>query len=188
MTGYDAKSIGRRVAAYRRIAGMTAEQLADAVGNGMTRTAVAKLENGHRVEVSTELLVQLAWALQVPPLVLLLPVEDPQAYISVGDTKDSMEGLGYWIEGLALPDVPESRASRVGNAVHSEYRRLTAGMVDYLNDIVQLVEAQDGKGGSRLDQLTRDRLSASIGDQTMRLRASREVLAMLREQLGLSDG
>lgn len=188
MTGYDAKSIGRRVAAYRRAAGLTAEQLADAVGNGMTRTAIAKLENGHRVEVSTELLVQLAWALQVPPLVLLLPVDNPQARIAVGGSEDSMEGLGYWIEGLAIPDVPDAKASRVGRAVHSEYRRLTSGMVDYLSDIVQLVEAQDGNGGSRLDQLTRERLEASIGDQTMRLRASREVLAMLRDQLGLTDG
>lgn len=184
---YGAKSIGRRVRAYRRAAGMTAEQLASRV-EGLTANAVAKLENGHRVEVSTELLVQLAWALQVPPMVLLLPVENPMATVTVGDVQSNMEGLGYWVEGVTLPDSPHEGASEIGNAVHAEYRRLASGMVGYLSDVIELVDAQDGNGGSRLDEIARERLNASIDERVMALRASRDLLKMLRAQLGLDDG
>jgi transcriptional regulator with XRE-family HTH domain len=188
MTGYDAKSIGRRVAAYRRAANMTAEQLAEAVGGGLTRTAVAKLENGHRVEVSTELLVQLSWALHVPPLNLLMPLEEPFANIAVGNMASTTEGLGYWLLGVDLPDSEVGGASVVANAVHNQYRILATAMIDMLTDVIRLVDAQDGKGGSHLDEMTRATLNRAVSERTLTTRASREVLAILRSQLGLDDG
>lgn len=188
MGAYDAKAIGRRVAAYRRVAGMTAEDLANAVGNGLTRTAVAKLENGHRVEVSTELLVQLAWALQVPPMVLLLPLENPNAQVEVGAVRSTMEGLGYWIEGIPVAGSAPEGAGKIGNIVHAEYRRLSASAIGFLDTMVELIDAQDGNGGSTLDQATRQRLNEIADAQTRNLSSSREVLGVIRHQLGLDDG
>jgi transcriptional regulator with XRE-family HTH domain len=78
---YDARSIGRRVAGYRRANRMSAEQLAARVGGGLTRAAVTKLENGYRVDLSSELLVEIAFALRIPPIALLLPLDDPQAVV-----------------------------------------------------------------------------------------------------------
>ena len=79
---YDASSIGRRVAQYRRANRMSADQLAAKV-DGLTRTSVAKLENGYRVDLSTELLVEIAIALRVPPVALLLPITDPKSIAAI---------------------------------------------------------------------------------------------------------
>ncbi|MBY6061602.1 helix-turn-helix domain-containing protein [Microbacterium esteraromaticum] len=133
MTGCDAASVGARVAAYRRLAGLTAEQLADRVGGGMTRTGIAKLETGRRVEVSTELLVQLAWALQVPPMALLFPLESPSATMVVGEQIDTVEGFGGWLEGVTPAGA--SRATAVANQVLTEYRSLSLAYSDFLASV-----------------------------------------------------
>lgn len=183
MDGYDARSIGRRVAAYRRAAGMTAGELAEAVGNGLTRAAVAKLENGYRKDVSTELLVNLAWALKVPPLVLLLPLENRRAIITVGGVVDSMENLGYWIEGLPIANSEIGRASTLGNAIHAQYRHLVINALNLVNDIsTQVVE----RGSLSAD----DELALSRrADQSVdAIHTARSMLDVLQRSLGLDDG
>lgn len=183
MTGYDAKSIGRRVAAYRRVAGMTAEQLAEAVGGGMTRTAVAKLENGHRVEVSTELLVQIAWALHVPPLALLFPLEEPNAVIELPEASGTSETLGYWIQGISIPDADEGIAQKLGNAIHSEHRRLVVNSLDLLGSI----QTQITERGS-LSKAEADELSSVTDRSAESMNVGRSMLALLRDRLGITDG
>lgn len=183
MTGYDAASIGKRVASYRRAAGMTAEQLASAVGGGLTRSAVAKLENGHRVEVSTDLLVQLAWALKVPPLVLLFPLHDESAGIEVGDVSSTAEHMGYWILGLPIVGSEVGGASEIGNAIHAQYRQLVINSLGLVNDVrTQIIES------GTLSKDEAEALNRSADQSAEGLRLSRSMLQILRQQLGVADG
>lgn len=180
--GYSSADIGRRVRAYRRAAGLTAEQLAERV-DGMTGNAVAKLENGHRKEVSTDLLVQLAWALQVPPMVLLFPLENPNGRIEIGDrAAGTSEGLGHWFQGLAVPGAETSAATRLGNAVLSENRRLASTANGFLEAMQHLIDLQDTPDAR---DVVRQR-EADLKSEGMH--SARQSLSILRDQLGLGDG
>ncbi|MFT4282516.1 helix-turn-helix domain-containing protein [Microbacterium sp.] len=182
MDGYGAKAIGARVRAYRRAAGMTADQLAAQV-DGLTGNAVAKLENGYRREISTELLVQLAWALKVPPLVLLFPLHDPSAQIELPAASGTSESLGYWIQGLVVPGSDVSPSEKLGAAVHSEHRRLIINSLNFLGDIqVQLTERGSMTAAEASELSNHVDLSAEA------MNTGRAMLGILRERLGLDDG
>lgn len=70
-------SIGRNVARYRKAAGMSAAELADTCGHGLTRSVIANLENGRKDDVTVKQLMVLSAALEVPPVVLLADIFDP---------------------------------------------------------------------------------------------------------------
>ncbi|HZM76860.1 MAG TPA: helix-turn-helix transcriptional regulator [Candidatus Limnocylindrales bacterium] len=61
--GPEDKYIGKRVARWRDIAGMTQQQLADQVG--YTREYISMIENGHKAITKRSLLIDLAKALRV---------------------------------------------------------------------------------------------------------------------------
>lgn len=73
-----AADVGRRVWYYRDRTGVSAQQLADKCADlglpSITRTVITKLENGRREAVSTAELLVLAAALDVPPILLVIPL------------------------------------------------------------------------------------------------------------------
>jgi transcriptional regulator with XRE-family HTH domain len=70
-------TIAGQVKSYRRMRGLSAQQLADAcasLGHPIQRSVLANLESGRRATVSIADLVVLSKALGVPPILLIYPV------------------------------------------------------------------------------------------------------------------
>lgn len=88
MTQRPSHDIGSRVARYRKMAGLSARELSDKLGGEMSRGVIANIESGRKTDVTVDQLLALAWALDVPPAALALPVEQPNRMVAVvkGDT------------------------------------------------------------------------------------------------------
>lgn len=83
----SSKDLGKRVAKYRKLAGLTAQQLSDALGGELSRSVIANIETGRKSDITVDQLLSLAWVLGVPPAVLALPVEDPYAEVLIVDAE-----------------------------------------------------------------------------------------------------
>ncbi|NNC10671.1 helix-turn-helix transcriptional regulator [Planctomonas sp. JC2975] len=77
--------LGKRLARYRRLAGMSAQQLSDALGGQLSRVMIANIERGSKKDVTVDQILAIAYALQVPPVVLMVPVEEPMRWVRVID-------------------------------------------------------------------------------------------------------
>ena len=64
-------AIGRRIAKYRREREMSAAELAEKAGNGLTRSTIANLENGRKADLTVQQLIAIATALDVSATSLL---------------------------------------------------------------------------------------------------------------------
>src|SRR6266567_7204691 len=95
---------------YREERGMSAQQLADRckqLGMEIPRPVLANLENGRRATVTAAELLVLAEALQVPPLLLVIPLARrelieilPGMDVSAFEAARWWRGEGDWIEDL----------------------------------------------------------------------------------------
>lgn len=77
--------IGQQVARYRRAARISAGELAQKAGAGLTRSIVANLENGRKKDVSVSQLLGMALALGVSPADLLFDARRPYDPVILGD-------------------------------------------------------------------------------------------------------
>ncbi|WP_188726429.1 helix-turn-helix domain-containing protein [Pseudoclavibacter endophyticus] len=71
--------LGANIARYRKLAGISAQALADAAKNGLSRSQIADLENGRKKDLSVLQLLAVARVLGVPPVALLADLFDPGA-------------------------------------------------------------------------------------------------------------
>lgn len=69
-----ATALGRNISYYRKLSGLTQQQLADAIG--LTRSSIANIEVG-RQETSVTHLLDIARGLRIPAA-LLLPTEETE--------------------------------------------------------------------------------------------------------------
>jgi 8-oxo-dGTP diphosphatase len=93
---------------YREERGMSAQHLADrcaALGLDISRSTLADLENGRRVTMNVAELLVLASALDVPPLLLIVPLGRAEATeILPGDTVDTWRAAKWLIgDGHGIP-------------------------------------------------------------------------------------
>lgn len=79
MTPQGQTTLGKQVQRYRKLAGMSGEALAEAAGEGLTRSVIANLENGRKSDVTVHQLMAISSALHVPPVALLADLFDPGA-------------------------------------------------------------------------------------------------------------
>ncbi|MEU6267492.1 helix-turn-helix transcriptional regulator [Saccharopolyspora shandongensis] len=99
--------IARQTAHYRRVRGLTADQLAEKVsdlGFPLSRSMVANIESGRRSQtgMSVAVLMALAAALDISPLQLLYPIgeKDDQVEVLPGRHVDARTAA-RWFEGSA---------------------------------------------------------------------------------------
>lgn len=81
--------IGRNVAIYRKHAKLSAEELADKAGAGLTRSIIANLENGRKHDVTVTQLIALAYVLGASPVELIYDLWDPYGDVAIV-TSDEM--------------------------------------------------------------------------------------------------
>lgn len=89
--------IGERLGKYRRVAGLSAQELSDNLGGSLSRGVIANIESGRKTDVTIDQLIELSWALGVPPVALALPIEQPFSWVSVGDNQSRrvLEVMGW---------------------------------------------------------------------------------------------
>lgn len=83
MTQRPSHNIGARVARYRKMAGLSARELSNKIGGEISRGVIANIESGRKTDVTIDQLIALAWALDVPPVALALPLEEPNRMVAV---------------------------------------------------------------------------------------------------------
>lgn len=99
MAFFDGPDIGKRVAHYRRLNGWTMDELVANVGGAIGKSVIANLETGRRQDVTVSQLMALADALGVPPVALLLPVEQPFERIEIGGWNRNINSLRHAFAG-----------------------------------------------------------------------------------------
>lgn len=125
------KMIAKRVRELRAARKWTAQQLAEKIteaGVEWNRGTVAKLENGRRTAVSVEELFALAWALGVPPVVLVLPDDaGAECELTPAVTAEANRVFGWLVGCLPQPSrfpCPEQDAEQYFASMPSYMHRV----------------------------------------------------------------
>ena len=102
-----AGTIGERIQAARKMRGLNAQQLANAVGNpSVTESIIANIETGRKGDLSVSQLLNIAYALQLSPTYLLAAMGAPQRPIDLPNVSEGIEAMtsiefDAWISGFA---------------------------------------------------------------------------------------
>ena len=79
------EGIGERLAHYRRLAGLSAQQLSDQLRGSISRGVIANIESGRKTDVSVDQLLALSYQLGISPVVLALPIDQPNRLIRISE-------------------------------------------------------------------------------------------------------
>lgn len=87
MTQRPSDGFGARLSYYRKLAGLSAERLSQRVP--MSRAVIANIESGRKKDVTIDEMLALAWALDIPPVALALPLDQPNVFVQTasGDAR-----------------------------------------------------------------------------------------------------
>ena len=110
-----ANVVGRRVGHYRRLRGLTAQQLSDAlqaIGVTMRRPVISNLENGYRGTVTVAEVIALGHVLNTPPLMLVFPLGTEHAFPLLPDLPYSPDAAEQWFTGGTGHPAPVVGADR----------------------------------------------------------------------------
>lgn len=109
-----AKTAGRQVARFRTERKLTAQQLSDELkdrlGFEMKRTVIGNLESGYRRTISLAEILALAYVLSVPPLVLIVPLDEEVFEVVPGARFEPWYGAS-WITGEGVPPLVDQAAA-----------------------------------------------------------------------------
>lgn len=120
-------TLGSQVSKYRRSARMSAEDLADAAGTGLTRSIIANLENGRKADLTVQQLLAVAFVLRVSPVDLVFDVRDPYQRVRLGDAAGlhPAQWLAHrWFGGDALTSELFDGDSPEGYSVNPDALRI----------------------------------------------------------------
>jgi transcriptional regulator with XRE-family HTH domain len=143
-----AKSVGNRVAQFRKQRGLTAqqlsEQLRDRLGLDLKRTVIGNLESGYRHTISYAEILALAYVLEVPPLLLMVPIGTDDFQPLPGVSEEPWESA-MWITGEGLPlacedPTPEMIDRYLG---HMDYLRLYRQHTDFIGQWTRALHLPD---------------------------------------------
>lgn len=107
--------IGERLSRYRKLAGMSAQQLSDRISGTMSRGVIANIESGRKTELTLEQIAALAWALEVPFFALALPLDRPNYWVPIvagDDSGDDLRVIDAWAWMARRPEGHELEMER----------------------------------------------------------------------------
>ncbi|WP_285063697.1 helix-turn-helix transcriptional regulator [Frigoribacterium sp. ME-P-080] len=84
---------GARLAKYRKMAGFSARELSDRINGEISRGVIANIESGRKTDVTVDQMLTLAWALDIPPVALALPLEEPERFVALAKTPTGTEAV-----------------------------------------------------------------------------------------------
>lgn len=147
--------IGDRLANYRRLAGLSAQQLSDRTHNRISRAVIANIESGRRDTITVHELLDLSLALGIPPVALAIDLHDP-----FEDVHYSGSMLVSWFLGDEPEYLNRNRATTVAWSLIQAHRHMRTATRRY----EQLKDA-----GSAAD-------SPEMREQRIRVRAAAQTL------------
>lgn len=162
MTIRASDQIGKRIAEYRRLAGLSARELAERAGTGLTRGVIANLESGRKSDLTVDQLLAISATLGVPPMALALPIDRPFEQIEISDGT-AARTAPTWVarEWMQHPDSAAAFAmgDTKATAVARQILRMTRQYVDG-QQALHLAEAQRAPDAmerrAALDELASD--------------------------------
>lgn len=83
MSEYVPYNLGERIAHFRKLLKLSAEDLAERAGFGLTRSIVANLENGRKDDLSVRQLMAVAFVLEVSPADLIFDMKHPYRAVTL---------------------------------------------------------------------------------------------------------
>lgn len=106
MSRKPSDGIGQRLSRYRRIAGLSARELSERCGYGLTRGVIANIESGRKTDISVDQLIALSAALGIPPAALALPLDEPYRFVRLTDGSEGRHAMRAvramdWFNGVS---------------------------------------------------------------------------------------
>lgn len=156
VSSFDGPEIGRRVASYRKLNGWSMGELERRTGGFIKRDVIANIETRRKKDITVRQLVTLAEALAVPPLALLVDLNDMVASSGVeivdedGDLR-TLTNMGFvrWVAGT-MPlerEVDETLPSHVfANEVLTAVHDLAFREDQYLAAVAKYGSLASGSG------------------------------------------
>lgn len=164
MTSDAWENMGERVARYRKLNGMTGDELAELAGNGVTRAVIANIETGRKRDMTVSQLIAISVALQVPPVSILFDIRAPKdgsgVYLrqsQTGNTEFTVSEAITWFGGVERAWNPAWPAARqeVRN-IMMELQSLSQHENEYAGRQIQAAQYQQMKdradAGLELDE------------------------------------
>lgn len=150
-----AEVFGRRVREARDALGWTQRQLADRLtelGRNTDRATITRTEKGQTL-AALDMVVAIAAALHVPPVHLLVPLDDDEALAITPKLKVDAPAARAWIRGVGLlpgeelldiwPHLPESEKRAAVSAAPPGTDRLALALGGWFEDEAIAVRAAD---------------------------------------------
>lgn len=174
----DLVGVGERVAGYRRRNGWTAAELSAATEDSLSREVIAKIESGRLKGLPMAYVLALSWALGVPPVALLFPVErpdefvDPEAGLRV---RDMVEWFSGWSERGPMHSPRRTEAGDHASRQVLGAKTLIRRQLDVDNARAELDRALEALkvGGRSSDEIwetmARHRLSVERAERELRM-------------------
>ncbi|WP_336643502.1 helix-turn-helix domain-containing protein [Microbacterium sp. MMO-113] len=188
MTQRPSDGFGARLAYYRKLSGLSAERLSQRVP--ISRAVISNIENGRKRDITIDEMLALAWALDIPPVALALPLEQPNVFIETarGEARTESARAHSAIDWFITGKKPGSAASPQQMIAMTRLRMLR----DYYSSRSQLTRAETAI--SKGDQSAN--WAAIVEEQKSRLRDLTEELTGLGidltyykiDETGLPDG
>jgi transcriptional regulator with XRE-family HTH domain len=143
-----AKSVGNRVAQFRKQRGLTAQQLSgelrDRLGLDLKRTVIGNLESGYRRAITYAEILALAHVLNVPPLLLMVPIGTDDFQPLPGVTEEPWWSA-MWITGEGLPPACDEPAPGMADQYvgHLDYLGLYRQHTDLIGQWTRALHLPD---------------------------------------------
>jgi transcriptional regulator with XRE-family HTH domain len=181
----EVSTIGRNVAAARKKAKMSAEDLAALAGAGLTRSIVANLENGRKDDVTVSQLIALAYVLGVNPAALVFDIYDPYGYTPVLRTENSdvdvQQWLAFgWFGGQLTPNELVARVDGIdigAPTVDADQTWIIRYLTKQRGDLLFQLNAQQ----SRVQEMQKNALAHDVMSQLPGLPEYQDAKAKIRD-------
>lgn len=133
--------LGERIARYRRLAGISARELAEQAGRGLSRGIIANIESGRKTDITVDQLLAIAIVLGVPPFALALPIESPMRQVKLSNGTKTVSAP-VWVASEWLRELGPGQQYVFPTAASGVSRTVLRMIADYLD---MLREATAGR-------------------------------------------
>ncbi len=131
MTGFrNADSVGARIQALRKLRGLrTSRDLADAIDSpNLTESVIENIEAGRKTDLPISQLLNIAYALQVPPSYLLVPLESSAERLDLPNLSDQLARMtplefDAWLSGASSSSFRSPTAAEYASRTELEALR-----------------------------------------------------------------
>ena len=184
--------LGNRIQAARKVRGIrTAADLAAAIPGGkVTEAIIQNIEAGRKTDITVSQLLNIAFAIRIPPIYLLAALGDPEAKLDLANLSDDLTDmtpaeLDAWIngstDGAYRWKTVQERSERAQLDAFREYQQLLAERTR-LRAIAE-IEKNDALTESQLSEQTWETTQDRIDNTQRRISQITEYLGSAGWQL-----